>query len=304
MSRVRRVRAEGVDLHVVEDGEPGRPPVLLVHGFPDDHEVYSRVVPELARDFHVARFDLRGVGASSAPASPSGYRIDAVIRDLDAVIDATFGTGARAHVVGHDWGSILAFSYVADAIGSTRARSFTSVSGPHLGIAWSTMLRSLRSSAHRGGALRQLASSWYTLAFHAPFAPSFLASGSGMRAMRRALIEGGVPLDDPYLDVSSLAIASRTRHAIELYRQNMLRPPPAPRAIDVPTLVVIPERDPFVRPEVHAFLGEHAKDLEVRRLDAGHWVPRSHPRWLASAIREFTARVDARKRGASEEVSR
>jgi len=38
----RRVRSSGVELHVVEYGQRGRPPLLLVHGFPDTHEVREK----------------------------------------------------------------------------------------------------------------------------------------------------------------------------------------------------------------------------------------------------------------------
>jgi pimeloyl-ACP methyl ester carboxylesterase len=298
MLRHRTVASGEVSLHVVEAGDPASPPVLLVHGFPDCHEVYSDVFADLARDFHVAAFDLRGVASSSAPAHPSGYRIDAILPDFTAVIDAVFGEGAKVHLLGHDWGSVLAFSYVCDPIGRTRVRSFTSVSGPHIALMWASTFDSARRGGLRGlgAALHQLASSWYVFALQTPRLPELAIDRFGRSIYRRALRDGGAPADDPYLDLSNEEASRRMRNAIELYRQNAVTPPemPAPSSITTPLLVLVPTRDPFVRPGVHARLGEYATDLELRPIDASHWVPRSHPALLAEALRGHARRVDAR----------
>jgi pimeloyl-ACP methyl ester carboxylesterase len=289
MMRQRRVRSGEVELSVFEDGEPGAPPVLLLHGFPDDHGVYSRVVDELRADHHVATFDMRGVGGSTAPRAPGGYRIGAILTDITAVIDAVFGPGAAVHLVGHDWGSVLGFSYVAEGGGRPRVRSFTSVSGPHVALMWSAAFRLLGAAGTRRAALHQMAASAYVFALNVPLLPELLLRARPVAGYRRALRKGGVPAGDPYLDVTPSEVSSRMRHAIGLYRQNALRPPPMPRrrSIDLPLIVLVPEHDPFVRPEVSTFLGEYATALEVRRLAAGHWVPRSHPREVASAVRDL-----------------
>lgn len=298
-----RVRSSDVALHVVEYGQRGRPPLLLVHGFPDTHDVYSALIDELGRDFHIAAFDLRGVGASSAPPSGAGFRIDAVLPDFTAVINAVFGAAARVHLLAHDWGSILAFSYLADRALQRRIRSFTSVSGPHLAMMWSANLRhiaSLRPHEMRAG-LRQLASSWYALFFQLPIVPEWLFREHGPRLYERIMVRGGVPKGDPYLNVTKDQVWARTQHALELYRQNALRPPklPAPHSIAVPTALVVPLDDPFLRPPTYAFVGEYFTDLTVHELAAGHWVPRSHPRELAEIVRELSARVDACESGAT-----
>jgi pimeloyl-ACP methyl ester carboxylesterase len=270
---------------------------LLVHGFPDTHDVYSALIDELGRDFHIAAFDLRGVGESSAPLSAAGFRIEAVLPDITAVINAVFGTSARVHLLGHDWGSILAFSYLADRALQPRIRSFTSVAGPHLGMMWSANLRhiaSLRPQQLRGG-LSQIASSWYALFFQLPMLPEWLFREYGPRLYENVMVRGGVPKGDPYLNVTNDQVEARTHYALELYRRNALRPPklPAPHSIAVPTALVVPLADPFLRPPTYAFVSEYVTDLTVHELAASHWVPRSHPRELAEIVRELSARVDA-----------
>jgi len=286
MRREHHVRSGDVELFVVEEGEEGRTPVLLLHGFPDDHRVFDRVVESLRTECHVVTFDMRGVGRSSAPGKRSSYRLDNLVHDVTAVIDAIFGPRASVHLVGHDWGSVLGFSYVAEGGGAPRVRSFTSVSGPHVRLMWAASLRLAPRAA-----LRQLLASWYVFAFLVPRLPELLFSAS---VYRRALSRAGVPADDPYLDVTDAEVSSRTRHAIELYRQNALRPPPLPArgSIRVPLLLVLPELDPFVRPETLSFLGQYVPNLEAIRLAASHWVPRSHPGELAAAVLAHTRRID------------
>ena len=49
------------------------PPLLLLHGFPETHVMWHRVGPALADEFTVVCADLRGYGASGAPASAPGH---------------------------------------------------------------------------------------------------------------------------------------------------------------------------------------------------------------------------------------
>ncbi len=70
--RRRTVTSGEVELSVVEYGDPARPPVVLVHGYPDSKEVWSLVADRLADRFHVVLYDVRGHGASSAPSPLRG----------------------------------------------------------------------------------------------------------------------------------------------------------------------------------------------------------------------------------------
>jgi Lysophospholipase len=66
-ARERRVRTGGIELCVAELGDPARPTVVLVHGYPDSKEVWSEVATRLAEHFHVVLYDVRGHGGSTAP---------------------------------------------------------------------------------------------------------------------------------------------------------------------------------------------------------------------------------------------
>ena len=81
----RFVRLDDGDLHVVEDGKPGAPPVLLIHGTIGSMAWWHPVVPALAGACRVIRVDLPGHGRSSSPAG--GYDIPAHARRADAALD-------------------------------------------------------------------------------------------------------------------------------------------------------------------------------------------------------------------------
>src|SRR5436309_13459759 len=65
----RYVDAGDVRLHAVVGGEG--PPLLLVHGWPQNWYAWRMLMPSLARDFQVVAVDQRGIGLSDTPAS--GY---------------------------------------------------------------------------------------------------------------------------------------------------------------------------------------------------------------------------------------
>ncbi len=84
-----RVPVDGADLAVEVRGEGGggggSAPILLVHGFPFDRSMWRHQLVALSRWKRIAP-DLRGAGASSAPAD--GYSMARYADDLVAVLDA------------------------------------------------------------------------------------------------------------------------------------------------------------------------------------------------------------------------
>jgi pimeloyl-ACP methyl ester carboxylesterase len=93
------VDAGGLRMHVALAGPPEAPPVLLVHGWPQNWWAWRRVIGLLAERFRVIAPDLRGHGWSEAPVG--GYEKEQLASDLLALLDAL--EIERASWVGHDW---------------------------------------------------------------------------------------------------------------------------------------------------------------------------------------------------------
>src|SRR5438445_9791253 len=94
----------GIEFDVTGSGRP----VVLLHGFPDSGRLWRNQVPALVDAGHrVIVPDLRGYGRSDKPADVDAYNLLFLAGDVFAVLD---DAGVeRAAVVGHDWGSALAW---------------------------------------------------------------------------------------------------------------------------------------------------------------------------------------------------
>jgi 3-oxoadipate enol-lactonase len=105
---VTEVEINGCRLFVDERGAGA--PVVLVHGLGGTaHDIWKLQLPELAAEFRVVAFDLRGSGASEV--TPGPYTIDLLVDDVRALVE-TFGLG-RVGLVGHSMGGAIVLSYAA-----------------------------------------------------------------------------------------------------------------------------------------------------------------------------------------------
>jgi pimeloyl-ACP methyl ester carboxylesterase len=101
---IRTHDAGPLDVHLYEAGSG--PPVLLLHGWPQDAACWRYVIPRLADGHRLIAPDLRGFGQSGAPGR--GYDGLTFGADAIALLDAL--EIERAHVIGHDWGGFASFA--------------------------------------------------------------------------------------------------------------------------------------------------------------------------------------------------
>ncbi|NUV63837.1 SDR family oxidoreductase [Streptomyces sp. CAI-85] len=293
-ARERRVRTGGIELSVAELGDPGRPTVVLVHGYPDSKEVWSQVAARLAGDFHVVLYDVRGHGASTAPKPlRGGFTLEKLTDDFLAVVDAV-SPDRPVHLVGHDWGSVQSWEFVTVARTKGRIASFTSMSGPsldHFGHWINSRLK--RPTPRRiGQLLGQGAKSWYVYLLHTPVVPELAWRGPLGKRWPRILrrlenVPGG--------DYPTPSLPSDAAHGAWLYRDNvrsrLARPRPDAHA-HVPVQLVTPLGDAFLSERLYDELEQWVPRLTRRTIPAKHWVPRTRPDQLASWITEFVTSVE------------
>lgn len=286
------IDAGDVRLAATRRGAPGptRPTIVLVHGYPDNSEVWHAVAAQLAGRFDVVAYDVRGAGRSTAPRASAAYRLPKLADDFIAVIDAVSPQRA-VHLVGHDWGSIQGWEFVTDPRLQGRIASFTSCSGPcldHAAIALRE-LRGQRSLAALGQALRQLMASWYIGVFHLPWLPELAWRLWLGRAWPRylRLTEGVRARPNPTQVADGC-------HGVRLYRANILPTLRAPRPRDAhaPVQLIVPRHDRYVKPAVTEAMHRWTPQLWRRTVPAQHWLPLADPAGFAAMVSEFVDHIE------------
>ena len=262
--RHEHVLSDGVSLHVVRSGEG--PPVVLLHGFPEGWRAWRYQIPALAgAGFSVSAPDLRGYGQSGRPTETSAYHLRHLVSDVAAVVRATGHT--RAHLVGHDWGGIVAWTFAGTH--PELVDRLVILNAPHLDIYRQRLMRPSR----------QWLRAWYVVLFRLPHVPDrMLAAGDFhllrqlfRRAERHAYSERDI---DEYIE--ALAAPGALKAALDWYRANA-----APDAQEMarsarahcPTLVIWGERDRALGVELLDGLERVARRLTIHRIPhASHWV--------------------------------
>lgn len=103
----RRIESNGINMRIAEMGDSG-PLVLLAHGWPESWYSWRHQITVLAKaGYRVVAPDMRGYGETDAPAEVGAYDIERLTADMVGILDAL--GEETAIMVGHDWGSIVAW---------------------------------------------------------------------------------------------------------------------------------------------------------------------------------------------------
>src|SRR5689334_23012384 len=157
----------GMRFTVVDEGPADAETVVLLHGFPQSAQSWIGVSrPLLAAGYRVIAPDQRGYTPQARPRSRRAYRLNELVADVVALIDAA-GVD-RVHLVGHDWGGGVAWMVAATR--PERLRTLTVVSAPHPRAVAKAVLTS-----------PQLLQAWHLLFFQLPWLPEAAIRSRGGR---------------------------------------------------------------------------------------------------------------------------
>ena len=146
----RDVSANGIRLHIAEAGTG--PLVLLLHGFPEFWWAWHRQLPAIAKaGYRAVAVDLRGYGDSDKP--PRGYDGWTLAGDIAGLIKAL--GQSKAHLVGHAWGGMIAWTVAA--LHPRLVRTVSAVAAPYpLALRTAARRSVLRRSDSQARAIGQL----------------------------------------------------------------------------------------------------------------------------------------------------
>jgi pimeloyl-ACP methyl ester carboxylesterase len=276
----RYVVVNGVRFHYVQAGS-GERLVLLLHGFPELWWSWRHLIGPLSEQYTVVAPDLRGYNETEKP--DWGYEPDVLVQDVVGLIEAL--GFRRAHLVGHDWGGVIAW---AVAIARPwRVEKLVILNAPHP----ARFAEELRRNP------RQLARSWYTGFFQIPRLPELIILRNLPAFVRGAFrgADGRLLLDeqDSAIYQEALARPGALAAGINYYRAAAQVGPRGLFAgtkmrVAAPTLVIWGEEDVALGVGLLDGLGRFVPDLRVLRLPGvSHWVQQERPAEVARAVGAF-----------------
>jgi pimeloyl-ACP methyl ester carboxylesterase len=269
-----------VRLHWVKAG--AGQPVLLLHGFPQFWWMWRRQIQPLAdAGFRVIVPDLRGYNLSDKPAGVSAYRMENLVADVQALIRHT---GAqRAHVVGHDWGGLIAWWLAM--LSPEHVDRLAILNAPHP----KAFRREIRMPD-------QMLRSWYAAAVQVPVVPEAAIRANDFalleRAFRASTVRPAAFADDDIRRYKEAAAQPGALTAmLNYYRAAARRKAPPTSRIDHRTLLIWGKRDQALSLRMTYGLERWVPNIRIERIpQASHWVAEEVPERVTALLTDFLLR--------------
>lgn len=289
----------GITLSVRAAGQPGRPVLMFLHGFPEAAFVWDEALAYFAAPEHggwrCIAPNLRGYERSSAPTAVEAYRARHLVQDIAALIDAvTAGgptSGRVAALVAHDWGGAVAWNLAA--LQPQRLGRLVILNSPHPGTFW----RDLRHSP-----AQQAASAYMNFLIRPDATQRLTADGyARLWGFFRGMSDTAAWLTSALQAQYEAVWAMGLQGGLHYYAASPLRPPTAddPGAagvelpetllhVRVPTQVIWGLQDQALLPGLLEGLEHWVPDLRIERLpDASHWLLHEQPERVLHLIEAF-----------------
>lgn len=252
---------DGARIYWRAQGEPARPPLVLLHAIGTDSTLWDRTVPALVDRFRLLRVDLRGHGASDSPGGD--YALALLAQDVAAAMTAA-GVG-RAAVAGVSLGGMVAMQLALDRPDLVTALIPICTSAAMDAAVWDERIRTVR--AHGVAAIADAAMGRF-------LSPAFAATHPALAAGLRAEL---------------LATSAEGYAGAGAAIRDMALLPRLPR-IAVPTLVLAGTHDRSTPAAGHADrIAALVPGAHLSLLDASHLAPVDNPGAVADALIRFLA---------------
>ncbi|MFD3746263.1 alpha/beta fold hydrolase [Nocardia sp. NPDC058633] len=261
----------GLEFEVVDSGPADGPVVLALHGFPQTATSLEPLTTLLnARGYRTIAPNQRGYSPGARPSGRLAYRVPELVDDVVALIDDI--DRGPVHLVGHDWGAMVAWSVAAAR--PELVRTLVTVSVPHPGA----FARSMISSD-------QLLRSSYMALFQLPVLPERLIRArpdlfdqmlakSGMTAEAIARVHTEV------IDTGALTTALNWYRALA-----MTTPRAVTGRVTVPVTHVWSTGDTALNRRGAELTADFVTgDYRLAVVDGSHWLPEERPDELAALI--------------------
>jgi pimeloyl-ACP methyl ester carboxylesterase len=282
--------SNGTRLHYASAGQPGKPLLLFVHGFPEFWYEWQAQLAEFGEDYFAVAPDLRGFNLSDMPADRAAYKPKHIVDDL-RLLTAHLGY-AKFVLVAHDWGGAIAWNFAIALPQLLHKLIIINAPHPYLFLkALSTDPAQQKASEYMNW-LRADGSEMALAKDNFALLENFF---KGLGQVNTGWFAG--PLRERYHAAWSHGLVG----GVNYYRASPLHPPtedqPGPLKLQVnpddfkvrvPTRVIWGEQDKALPKTLLDGLDAFVDDLQLVRIpEGGHWIVHEQPARINQLIREF-----------------
>lgn len=272
----------GIRMHYAEAGS-GDEVILFLHGFPESWYSWRHQVAHFADRYHVIAPDQRGYNLTEA-AKP--YDAATLQADVIALIDH-LGV-ERVHLVGHDWGAMVAWWLAMNY--PERLHSLAICNVPHPAVFAKRVRRSPR----------QMLRSWYIAFFQLPWLPEKALAARNYHRLASMIINDTRPGTFTRDDVKEMLTGWRRQGlggGINWYRaaiRSAKLPDPVPLIL-APTVLIWGEDDVALGKDLTYGTDDYVKELTIHYLpNTSHWVQQEEPAAVNRLLDDHLARLEHR----------
>jgi pimeloyl-ACP methyl ester carboxylesterase len=283
----KSVDVAGVRLFYREAGDPSKPAIVLLHGFPSSSYYFHDLIPRLADRFHVLAPDLPGMGYSDAPA-PAVLQpnFDDVAKAIDAfIVQQTSGPLILyMHDIGGQIGMRIATAH-PERIAGLIFQNFTLTEK-----GWNP--ERLKVYERLGG----------------PETPETLAETEQLATVQRSMFlhktgarqPDALNPDDWAIDAYAFSIPESRVFMSRLFMKLSTNIPHFPDWIaylknrQPKTLIVWGRSDPLLLPAAPEFVKQVVPAADLRYFEGGHFVLDEYADAIAEAIIETFSRQEVK----------
>ena len=300
----------GITLSCRACGEPGRPVLLFLHGFPEGAFVWDDLLLHFSKPengaYRCVAPNLRGYERSSTPDDVKAYRAKFLVQDILALIDIESGSQPLAALIAHDWGGAVAWNLANQR--PERLQQLVIINSPHPG----TLLKALQEQP-----AQQAASAYMNFLVQPETAAQLAANDfaqvfgflTGHDAGRVSLAANTTAPDSTIPAWLTPDMRAQYRQVwqyglqggLNYYRASPLRPAtpqdpglasvqlsPEALRIDVPTLVLWAQNDVALLPCLTEGLDRYIPKLRLVPIEnATHWVVHEQAARVTAEITGF-----------------
>ncbi len=273
----RLIDVDEVRLNVACRGEG--PTVVFLHGFPEFHYSWNKVMDELVDEFRLIAPDQRGYNLSDKPANIDDYRITHLTNDILKLLPLI--SKDPVILVAHDWGGPVGWMVAHSP--QAHLRAFMSTNGPH----------PLRFAELIENDPAQQEASSYMDFFRQEGSEAFMTSDVLSEQFSDFLTPSEL---DFYVEAWNQPDAIKS--GLNWYRANEITVEKMEQAmsglsptVSVPVSVLWGLEDDAVLASNSENLDLYASDLEVTTFEGvDHWIEHRIPKDIAAEIRQLANR--------------